>query len=951
MDTRILQPLIQRFLAALDSETSVQEHHQEHERRSDSAQQLLQLERIHSLAREELEAFLEDTDAWYGTRGRVRFRRELFGEDDERLPAVRETLADLIRQAETGLTAEEINTFLGALPWIGPAFLSEILALRFPDHYWLWNSPVQSFLEAQGVDVKAELPWGKKGDRGEQYMVAGRHIADVRRALSEAAGESVNFLYADLFIFWANQQEGLGPTPDPWAERIGRWLDENMPTERFQARQEGEERARALLESKLGQFDESDLRRFMADVSADWWNEKARNDRFMPGLYGYQINQMTETLDAFNHWVSQIWRADDDTLDALLDEFWKVGEVKGAGVSLPTVLLYLRDPQQYNIWLPVMSKGLKAATDFEPGRWRTAGAYRDYNETLNEFREKHQLLPQSVDVVLWHAARFAEPEGDGFEGFTEDTFAFLQELAANNSAEWMHKDSDENELRYRRVLREPLRALFQAVAPAIEEIDSALETEAKYGKVLAGIKKRWPDEEGPYHTYLWGAFYRKQRTKQTDAQLFVNVQPDHVRVGFSVAGARGSEVLTRFRDNLEQAPEMFLHHLQGLPDGIHVSIAEEHGLPEKRVMSIQTVDDLRHLYEVDLIDIERRYDAGDPLVLTPEFADEVSDLFEMLYPLFRFAITHDPAALGPVQVDPTTGDEEPAVVYTWEQLVDDTFLDQDFLEDVQLLMHDKKQIIFYGPPGTGKTWVGQRFAQYWVDQAEDLGGEVQIIQFHPSYAYEEFVEGIRPQSIKTQEGRQELSYPVKKGLFWRFCDLARTHPRRRYVLIIDEVNRGELPRILGELLYLLEYRRESVVLPYSGEPFGIPANMYLIGTMNTADRSIALVDHALRRRFHFIQMRPSPNTLSAYFQSIGDPAMAWTAELLDLLNRQLDRDGIEWHLHIGHSHFMRKDLDEAHIRLVWKHSVMPTLEEYFYRQPERLQSYQLGTLRAALGTA
>jgi 5-methylcytosine-specific restriction protein B len=323
----------------------------------------------------------------------------------------------------------------------------------------------------------------------------------------------------------------------------------------------------------------------------------------------------------------------------------------------------------------------------------------------------------------------------------------------------------------------------------------------------------------------------------------------------------------------------------------------------------------------------------------------------MLYPLFRFAITHDPAALGPVQVDPTTGDEEPAVVYTWEQLVDDTFLDQDFLEDVQLLMHDKKQIIFYGPPGTGKTWVGQRFAQYWVDQAEDLGGEVQIIQFHPSYAYEEFVEGIRPQSIKTQEGRQELSYPVKKGLFWRFCDLARTHPRRRYVLIIDEVNRGELPRILGELLYLLEYRRESVVLPYSGEPFGIPANMYLIGTMNTADRSIALVDHALRRRFHFIQMRPSPNTLSAYFQSIGDPAMAWTAELLDLLNRQLDRDGIEWHLHIGHSHFMRKDLDEAHIRLVWKHSVMPTLEEYFYRQPERLQSYQLGTLRAALGTA
>jgi 5-methylcytosine-specific restriction endonuclease McrBC GTP-binding regulatory subunit McrB len=190
---------------------------------------------------------------------------------------------------------------------------------------------------------------------------------------------------------------------------------------------------------------------------------------------------------------------------------------------------------------------------------------------------------------------------------------------------------------------------------------------------------------------------------------------------------------------------------------------------------------------------------------------------------------------------------------------------------------------------------------------------------------------------------------VKKGLFRRFCEEARAHPKRRYVLILDEINRGELPRILGELLYLLEYRQESVVLPYSGEHFAIPENLYLIGTMNTADRSIALVDHALRRRFHFVALRASPDVLRAYYESRGDAETAWVADLLEEANRQLEQDGIEWHLHIGHSHFMRPDLDEARLLLTWKHSILPTLEEYLYRQPERLQAYQLDTLKQALG--
>ncbi|MCL6431273.1 MAG: AAA family ATPase, partial [Anaerolineae bacterium] len=127
-----------------------------------------------------------------------------------------------------------------------------------------------------------------------------------------------------------------------------------------------------------------------------------------------------------------------------------------------------------------------------------------------------------------------------------------------------------------------------------------------------------------------------------------------------------------------------------------------------------------------------------------------------------------------------------------------------FWNEMQALMDDKRQIVFYGPPGTGKTWLARQFARYWIDAADERGGEVQVVQFHPSYAYEEFVEGIRPESVAAPDGRHELTYRVKTGIFRRFCDEARAHPRRRYVLILDEINRGELPRILGELLYLKE---------------------------------------------------------------------------------------------------------------------------------------------------
>jgi len=189
------------------------------------------------------------------------------------------------------------------------------------------------------------------------------------------------------------------------------------------------------------------------------------------------------------------------------------------------------------------------------------------------------------------------------------------------------------------------------------------------------------------------------------------------------------------------------------------------------------------------------------------------------------------------------------------------------------------------------------------------------------------MEGIRPESVDGPNSTKQITYPVKSGIFRRLCDEASQHPNRRYVLIIDEINRGELPRILGELLYLLEYRKKSVELPYSGNQgeFGIPANVFLIGTMNTADRSIALVDHALRRRFNFVPMKADAELLRSFLLE-NQPDMEWVADLLAVLNKKLENEAkIEWALHIGHSHFMKKGLNDARLHLIWEHSVLPTL--------------------------
>ena len=227
-----------------------------------------------------------------------------------------------------------------------------------------------------------------------------------------------------------------------------------------------------------------------------------------------------------------------------------------------------------------------------------------------------------------------------------------------------------------------------------------------------------------------------------------------------------------------------------------------------------------------------------------------------------------------------------------------THLNLAELEDIQGLLEEKRQVVFEGPPGSGKTYVAELFAR-WFAGAPLVGPpdeRIELVQFHQSYGYEDFVQGIRPETDR--DGR--LRYRVRDGIFKQLCGAAARHPEHRYVLVIDEINRGNVARIFGELLLLLEYRDKRARLPYAAADdddddayLSIPDNLYLIGTMNSTDRSLAQVDYAMRRRFYFRRFLPVENgrapVLEGWLKAHDVPA-ADRERLLHLfveLNRQV----------------------------------------------------------------
>ena len=286
---------------------------------------------------------------------------------------------------------------------------------------------------------------------------------------------------------------------------------------------------------------------------------------------------------------------------------------------------------------------------------------------------------------------------------------------------------------------------------------------------------------------------------------------------------------------------------------------------------------------------------------------------------------------------------DPEAIYTATQAQQDLFIDPVHFTRLVKSIKSGKNLILQGPPGTGKTFIARRIA--WCLIGREASDPIEMVQFHQSYAYEDFVEGFRP----TKGG----GFDLKPGVFRRFCERARANPDIPHVFIIDEINRGNLSRIFGELLMLIEADKRSkdyaVTLPYSDTRFHVPGNVHLLGMMNTADRSLALVDYALRRRFAFETLEPAYGTehgrgaFEKHLAAKGaDPALARRiCDRMAKLNKKIANDKeLGRGFRIGHSYFVPGDGDapsEDWYRHVVDTQIAPLLREYWFDAAEDVE--------------
>lgn len=275
--------------------------------------------------------------------------------------------------------------------------------------------------------------------------------------------------------------------------------------------------------------------------------------------------------------------------------------------------------------------------------------------------------------------------------------------------------------------------------------------------------------------------------------------------------------------------------------------------------------------------------------------------------------------------------------YGKADFLSEVYMSEERYERLRGVLLNKLNVILQGAPGVGKTFCARRLA--WSVMGEKDESRIEMVQFHQSYTYEDFVMGYKPEG----EG-----FALKEGVFYRFCRRAAADLGRPYFFIIDEINRGNLSKILGELMMLIErdYRGRELTLAYRDERFSVPANLHIIGMMNTADRSLALIDYALRRRFAFFEMRPGFDSelFQAYREGLDSDTLDLLVGQVQALNAEIRRDptlgkGFE----IGHSHLCGRrpgEADDDWLRDVVDYDIIPTLEEYWFDSDEKVSKWK-----------
>ena len=281
--------------------------------------------------------------------------------------------------------------------------------------------------------------------------------------------------------------------------------------------------------------------------------------------------------------------------------------------------------------------------------------------------------------------------------------------------------------------------------------------------------------------------------------------------------------------------------------------------------------------------------------------------------------------------------------YTDSNFLNEVYMSSTDLHRLKALLKNKKNIILQGAPGVGKTFTAERLA-YTLMGVKDKQ-RIELIQFHQNYSYEDFILGYKPNA----DGGFELKY----GIFYRFCKKAQNTPDKDFFFIIDEINRGNLSKIFGELLMLIEnsYRGKEIRLAYTDEPFSVPENLYIIGMMNTADRSLAMIDYALRRRFSFFEMKPGFKTegFKSYIASLSNKKLDNIIDGIQVLNESISNDdSLGSGFCIGHSYFCNQSAFSMEwLENVIEYDIEPMLKEYWFDDVQKYESH-INTLRSLL---
>lgn len=385
------------------------------------------------------------------------------------------------------------------------------------------------------------------------------------------------------------------------------------------------------------------------------------------------------------------------------------------------------------------------------------------------------------------------------------------------------------------------------------------------------------------------------------------------------------------------------------PD-VHQRIIKDYGITDDELKVVNSTGNAQVLNDIDWARNYLVYEGvldkgenglwtltelGKKLIITEELASKLTAKWVKIKTAEREHRYVPDIDLTPYYVYRTDGNQNSIALYTKEDFLNEVYMAEENYNTLVGLIKNKKNLILQGAPGVGKTFAATRLAYSMMGEKDD--SRIEFVQFHQNYSYEDFIMGYKP---------QDEGFKLTNGIFYQFCMNAAEHPDKDYFFIIDEINRGNMSKIFGELLMLIEkdYRGTTVTLAYSRTAFSVPKNLYIIGMMNTADRSLAMIDYALRRRFNFYEMEPGFNSegFKAYQASLKNETFNTLIEQIIDLNREINiDDSLGPGFRIGHSYFCgQEECTEEWMKAVVYYDIIPMLQEYWFDDRQKVKRWE-----------